>query len=222
VLVEDYEGRWNTNSFKMGFCLYSLNDKMMPEDKIYGELKPFNLENIDSDDQGIRYFTDRVTNIITVAKHSKDEFRLFQYNHQGKLLLDIKKKYNPLKREKDVLANYETALSEFTKKSGGMFKFKKVSQYKNAIDQIFQDTNKHIWVSVDESKLSDKPQVFDVFNPQGHFLKRVAIPELAGLDIRSKGEYIIAMTPKEVNYGEGGMADLEIMVMQIEGNNYKL
>ena len=220
VMVEDYEGRWKSDDFKMGFCLYNLTEKLKLKNKIYGDLKPFSLENIDSDDQGINYFCDYNSGMITVAGNSKKEYRLFKYDYSGKLLKKIKKKYNPLKRSKEMMANYEQVLSDFTKKSGNMFKFKKISQYRNVIDQIFQDTGKNSWVSVNESKLSNKPQVFDIFDENGYFLKRIFCKELAGVDLISRNEFIISTTPKEINYRESGMADLVIKVMKIKSDKH--
>ena len=109
----------------------------------------------------------------------------------------------------------QEALDKVAKNMGGMIEFKEVSNLRSVTTQMFVDSKGNLWVTVNESMFKEEGQEFDVFNKEGHFLKTVMIPELAGFKIRAKGKYLIAATPIEQNYSEGGKADVVIKVFEL-------
>ena len=211
---ETYEGQWGTDEFKMGKCLYNATPEFTIKDKIYGQLKPFDMKQIDADDQGL--MTAINNRSIYIAGGTKTEYEIFRFDYSGKKISDIKKKYAPLRRSKEELAEIKEALDKFTKKMGGQLQFKEVSTLRSVITQMFIDNSQNLWVSVNESMFNEVGQEFDVFNDNGHFMKTVTIPELTGLKIRAKGKYLIAATPIEENYSEDGKADAVIKVFELD------
>lgn len=210
---ETYEGQWGTDEFKMGKCLYNATPEFGIKDKIYGRLEPFDMNKIDADDQGL--ITAINENSIYVAGTTKTEYEIFRFEYSGNKIFDIKKKYAPLRRSKEELAEIKEALDKFTKKMNGQLRFKEVSSLRSVITQMFLDKAQNLWVSVNESMFREEGQEFDVFNEKGHFMKTVTVPELTGLKVRSKGRYLIAATPIEENYSEDGQADVIIKVFEL-------
>ena len=210
---EVFEGQWGTNEFKMGTCLYNSSPEFKIKDKIAGELKPFDMKNVDPDDQGLMAAIK--DNNIYIADTSKNKYLIHQYDYSGKKIKEIKKKYAPLRRSKEDMDGIQEALDKVEKSMGGMIEFKEVSNLRSAITQMFVDSKNNLWVTVNESMFNEDGQEFDVFNDQGHFLKTVIVPELAGYKIRAKGKHLIAATPIEQNYSEGGKADVVIKVFQL-------
>ncbi|MBN2858071.1 MAG: 6-bladed beta-propeller [Candidatus Delongbacteria bacterium] len=210
---ETYEGQWGTDEFKMGKCLYNATPEFGIKDKIYGHLEPFDMKQIDADDQGLMTaINDRS---IYIAGGTKTEYEIFRFDYSGKKISEIKKKYAPLRRSKEELAEIKEALEKFTQKMNGQIQFKEVSTLRSVITQMFLDHSNNLWVSVNESMFNEEGQQFDIFNNEGHFLKTVSVPELTGLKVRSKGKYIIAATPIEENYSEDGKADVVIKVFEL-------
>ena len=210
---EVFEGQWGSNDFKMGTCLYNGTPEYDIKDKIAGETKPFDMKNVDPDDQGLMAAIK--DNNIYIADTSKNKYSISQYDYSGKKIKEIKKKYAPLRRSKEDMEGIQEALDKVAKNMGGMIEFKEVSNLRSAITQMFVDSKNNLWVTVNESMFKEEGQEFDVFNYQGHFLKTVIVPELAGYKIRTKGKYLIAATPIEQNYSEGGKADVVIKVFEL-------
>ncbi|MDA3885621.1 MAG: 6-bladed beta-propeller [Candidatus Delongbacteria bacterium] len=210
---EVFEGQWGTNEFKMGTCLYNSSPEFEIKDKIAGELKPFDMKNVDPDDQGVMSAISG--KYIYVADNSKNKYTISQYDYSGKKIREIKKKYAPLRRSKEDMEGINDALKKVSQQMGGMIEFKEVSNLRSAITQMFVDSNENLWVSVNESMFKEEGQDFDIFNKEGHFLKTVTVPELTGFKLRSKGEYVIAATSIEQNYTEGGKADVTIKVFEL-------
>lgn len=211
---ETYEGQWGTDEFKMGKCLYNASPEFGIKDKIYGHLEPFDMKKIDPDDQGL--MTAINDKSIYIAGSTKTEYEIFRFDYSGNKISDIKKKYAPLRRPKEELAEIKEALDKFTIKMGGQIQFKEISTLRSVITQIFLDNAQNLWVSVNESMFNEEGQEFDVFNNEGLFLKTVSVPELAGLKVRAKGKYLIAATPIEENYSEDGKADVTVKVLELD------
>ena len=214
---EVFEGQWGSNDFKMGTCLFNGTPEFDVKDKIAGVTKPFDMKKVDADDQGILSAISGEK--IYVADTSKNKYTIYQYDYSGKKIKEIKKKYAPLRRSKEDMEGIQEALDKVAKNMGGMIEFKEVSNLRSVVTQMFVDNKDNLWVSVNESMFNEEGQEFDIFNKEGHFLKTVAVPELAGFKIRSKGKYIIAATSIEENYSEGGKADIVIKVFQLTMNN---
>ena len=208
-----FEGQWGTNEFKMGFCLFNGTDEYNIKDKIAGKLKPFDMKKIDADDQKLKSAISN--NEIYIADNSKNRYSISQYDYNGKKIKEIKKKYAPLRRSKEDLDEMKETLDKVSQNMQGRMEFKEVSNLKTAITQMFIDGKENLWVSVNESMFNDEGQQFDIFDKDGHFLKMVTVPELAGFKIRAKGKYLIAATPIEQNYSEGGKADVVIKIFQL-------
>ena len=213
---EVFEGQWGSNDFRMGNCLYNGTPEFDIKDKIAGETKLFDMKNVDADDQGL--ITAISGKNIYIADNSKNKYLIYQYDYSGKKIKEIKKKYAPLRRSKEDMEGFQEALDKVEKNMGGMIEFKEVSNLRSAITQMFVDSKNNLWVTVNESMFNEDGQKFDIFNDQGHFLKTVMVPELAGFKIRAKGKYLIAATPIEQNYSEGGKADPVIKVFELSTN----
>ncbi len=210
---EVFEGQWGSNDFKMGNCLYNSTPEFDIKDKIAGETKLFDMKNVDADDQGL--LTAISGNNIYIADTSKNKYVIYQYDYSGKKIKEIKKKYAPLRRSKKDMEGIQEALDKVSQNMGGMIEFKEVSNLRSVITQMFVDSKDNLWVSVNESMFKEEGQDFDIFNKEGHFLKTLSVPELAGFKIRAKGKYLIAATPIEQNYSEGGKADPVIKVFEL-------
>lgn len=211
---ETYEGQWGTDDFKMGKCLYNAAQEFKIKNNIYGELKPFDMKKIDADDQGL--MTAISGKNIYIAGNTKTSYEIFRIDYDGNKISEIKKKYAPLRRSKEELAEIKEALDKFTQRTGGQIQFKEVSNLRSVITQLFLDNAHNLWVSVNESMFSPDGQEFDVFNDEGQFLRTVTVPELTGLKVRSKGKYLIAATPIEENYSKDGKADVVIKVFELK------
>ncbi|HXK49222.1 MAG TPA: 6-bladed beta-propeller [Clostridiales bacterium] len=210
---EAYEGQWGTSEFKMGQCLYNGSEGFDIKNKLYGNMKEFDIKKIDADDQGI--ISAIKGNDIFIADVSKSEYIIHKVGYSGEKILDIRKKYAPVRRSKEDMEGIQDALDKFTRSTGGMIEFKPVSNLKSVVTQMFVDGKDNLWAGVNESLFNDEGQEFDIFDKDGRFLKRVFVPELTGLKIRSKGKYIIASTPIEQNYSEDGKADIIIKVFEL-------
>jgi hypothetical protein len=210
---ETYDGQWGTDDFKMGKCLYNATPEFRIKDKIFGELKPFDMKKIDADDQGL--MTAISGQNIYIAGSTKTSYEIFRINYDGSKISEIRKKYAPLRRSKEELADIQEALDKFTQRTGGQIQFKEISNLRSVITHIFLDNAQNLWVSVNESMFSPEGQEFDIFNDEGHFLRTVTVPELSGLKVRSKGKFLIAATPIEENYSEDGKADVVIKVFEL-------
>ncbi|MGD9708087.1 MAG: 6-bladed beta-propeller [Candidatus Delongbacteria bacterium] len=210
---EAYEGQWGTSEFKMGQCLYNGTEGFDIKDKLYGDMKEFDIKKIDADDQGI--ISAVKGNDVYIADVSKSEYIIHKVGYNGEKILDIKKKYAPVRRSKEDLEGIQEALDKFSRSTGGMVEFKQVSNLKSVVTQMFVDGRNNLWASVNESLFNDEGQEFDIFDKDGRFLKTVFVPELTGLKIRSNGNYIIASTPIEQNYSEDGKADIIIKVFEL-------
>ncbi|MBU4487213.1 MAG: 6-bladed beta-propeller [Candidatus Delongbacteria bacterium] len=210
---EVYEGQYGTGDFKMGFSLYNGTEEFDVKDKIFGYLNPFDIKKIDPDNQGIISGISR--DDIFIADNSKTVYTIHQFEYNGMKKREIRKKYAPIRRSKEDMEGIQDALDKFTKRTGGMFEFKEVSNLQSVITQMFIDGSYNLWVSIDESLFNEDGQEFDIFDKDGHFIKRIIVPELAGLKIRAKGNYLIAATPIEQNYTEDGKADPEIKLFKL-------
>lgn len=210
---EAYEGQWGTDDFKMGNCLYNGTAEFDIKEKIFGNMKSFDIKKIDPDDQGI--ISAISSNYIYIADISKNNYTIHQFSYDGSKVCEIRKKYAPIRREKEDIEGIQKALDKFTKSTGGMVEFKEVSNLRSVINQMFVTYDHNLWASVNESLFNDDGQEFDVFDSEGRFLKRISVPELTGLKVRSKGKYIIASTPIEQNYTEDGKAEPVIRVFEL-------
>ncbi|MBN2788842.1 MAG: 6-bladed beta-propeller [Candidatus Delongbacteria bacterium] len=212
-VCEAFEGQWGSSEFKMGVCLYNSSPEFEVKDKIYGELKPFDMKNVDADDQGV--LTAISGKYIYVADGSKNNYIIYQYDYEGKKIREIRKKYAPLRRSKEDIEEINEALKKVSQSMGGMIEFKDVSPLRSVMTQMFVDSKDNLWVGVNESMFNEEGQDFDIFNKEGHFLKTVTVPEFGGYKLRSKDKYVIAGTPIQQNYSEGGKADVTIKVFEL-------
>jgi hypothetical protein len=210
---ETYDGQWGTDDFKMGKCLYNAAQEFKIKNNIFGELKQFDMKKIDADDQGL--MTAISGQNIYIAGNTKSSYEIFRIDYDGNKISEIRKKYAPLRRSKEELADIQEALDKFTQRTGGQIQFKEISNLRSVITQLFLDNAQNLWVSVNESMFSPEGQEFDIFNDEGHFLRTVTVPELSGLKVRSKGKFLIAATPIEENYSEDGKADVVIKVFEL-------
>ena len=216
-LCETYEGRFGEKDFKMGNFLFNSSGKETLDinKKIFGTLKPFDIKKIDSEDQDLIMTISSNNEDILIANSSKNDYIINSFDYTGKKNFVIKKKYNAVRRSKESMSAIKESLDKYTKKTGGMVEFQKVSEMKSVIGQMFSDEKSNLWVSVNESLFDPDGQEFDVFRFGGHFLKTAKVKDLAGYRIRSKKGYLIATTPIETNYLEDGKADPVIKIFRL-------
>ena len=214
---ETYEGRFGEKDFKMGNFLFNSTGKESYDinKKIYGTLKPFNIKEVDAENQGLLMTISSKNDDILIAKSSKNDYKINIFDYSGIKKVEIKKKYNALRRRKESISAIKESLDKYTKKTGGMVEFKKVSEMKTVITQMFSDQKSNIWVNVNESLFDSTGQDYDIFNNKGYFLKTVIVKELAGYKVKSNRGYLIATTPIETNYLEDGKADPIIKIFKL-------
>lgn len=214
IMGESFDGQWGTDSFKWGYFLYLLKGE--EPKKFYGELEPFDIQKIDTETSGGVIYTVTEAGETIVAVTSKKEYKIEKYDVNGKKILEIVKRYAPVKRPAEEIEEIKNALDNFTKQSGGMYGFKDPSEFRTPVLNVFTDKNGNIWASIDETLFSEEGQIFDIYSKEGVLLKTVKFDEFKQLRLyNTKNGKIIGITTAESSFSDGVIGDPVIKVFDV-------
>ena len=198
---------------EFGNSVYSSDNDLKLGKEIVSNLREYNPRNMESEKKDLIYVVKKNGNIL-VSKYSKKEFLIYEYDKLGKKIRTIRKNYAIKKRDSKHVneinkSNERKAASHST--INKRYKFEKYSEYKTVINQMFLDKDENLWVGVEESFLNSNFQIFDIFDNNGEFIKRVEIPELKGMLLKNSSDKIIAITSEGFDSENG----LEVIVLEI-------
>lgn len=196
-LCRVFEGDRHADDFKMGQAVFKGDQKFAINTEIYSEMKPFDRQNREAERDFEFNYTALMDGRIVVAPSSKRKYQLNIYNNEGQQISRIEKKYFPQRRDDKFLAAMETRLDKIEERRN--MNFQAVSNLKNSIDQIFSDNDNNIWVSTAESIYDQEGQLFEVFDNNGILQGQLRFPELKGMNIICRNNYIMARTSEKLD-----------------------
>jgi len=198
---------------EFGSSIYSSNKELKLGKEIVSNLREYKPRNMESEKKDLIYVIKKNGNIL-VSKYSKKEFLIYEYDKSGNKIRTIRKNYAVKKRD----AKHVNEINKSNERKAAShssatkrYKFERYSEYKTVINQMFLDKDENLWVGVEESFLNSNFQIFDIFDNNGEFIKRVEIPELLGMLLKNSSDKIIAITAEDFDSENG----LEVKVLEI-------
>ncbi len=214
-LCRIFEGKFRSPDFKMGYGLFSADDSLNITNKLYGGVVPFDRQAVNPENEEKINFALNSKGNVYISPFSKDRYVIEEVEKSGKKVKDIKKTYHQLRRSKERQAEIEESLERFEEQRNGRMNFTKSSVLKTVMDQMFVDGDDNLWVSIDESLYNKEYQEFDIFNADGHYLKRLKVKEFKGMNVKGSGNYVITAPSTLVNRMTEEKSDIEIKVYKL-------